>query len=456
MAWQKKQDDIISTSNTNGYLTINGTDIKVYDDTAIKNSLSTGSGGSGVTLTATNQAYSVSTYAGTTITKVGTGALNYVEAQMSSPNTFLGDKWMYASAKAKVLEAGCQRIDLVYGYDPQSTVLASINSPVAGTYYMLSGQLLRTLTTAAASRAISVRAYYADAATQNGKTLEASKGIAISLTDVFGSGYEPTTEDMDLLLSSFTDRWFQDTANIFSAKVLSLAGRALKPTLNGAYLDIGKDGNVEGGSGVNSAWSKWAFTQYNYGMVPTRAPIYNQFHGTVESDAMFSVRAKYGRWTTGAQTSGTHLWGGHVFEGWNNVDTYRITMMMGKNNREDEACLIVFSPTGAYNNPLTPLTPEQLAARVAPTQEDTFSGSAYFGRIRIGSDVENEGFLFQKSKLTGYGPIELQADYIQVKTPKTPISSTAAGVKGTVCWDANYVYVCVDTNTWKRTALSTW
>jgi hypothetical protein len=39
---------------------------------------------------------------------------------------------------------------------------------------------------------------------------------------------------------------------------------------------------------------------------------------------------------------------------------------------------------------------------------------------------------------------------------KTPASAAAAGTQGEVCWDTNYIYVCVATNTWKRTAISTW
>jgi hypothetical protein len=37
-----------------------------------------------------------------------------------------------------------------------------------------------------------------------------------------------------------------------------------------------------------------------------------------------------------------------------------------------------------------------------------------------------------------------------------PLSSTATGVVGQISWDANYIYVCVNTNTWKRVALTTW
>ena len=44
----------------------------------------------------------------------------------------------------------------------------------------------------------------------------------------------------------------------------------------------------------------------------------------------------------------------------------------------------------------------------------------------------------------------------RLRTAKTPASAGASGNKGDICWDANYVYVCVATNTWKRSALSTW
>lgn len=45
---------------------------------------------------------------------------------------------------------------------------------------------------------------------------------------------------------------------------------------------------------------------------------------------------------------------------------------------------------------------------------------------------------------------------ISIRNPKTPTSGTASGIRGDICWDNNYVYVCVADNTWKRTYLSTW
>ena len=43
-----------------------------------------------------------------------------------------------------------------------------------------------------------------------------------------------------------------------------------------------------------------------------------------------------------------------------------------------------------------------------------------------------------------------------LNAPTVPANATAAGTKGQISWDANYIYVAVDTNTWKRVAISTW
>ena len=41
-------------------------------------------------------------------------------------------------------------------------------------------------------------------------------------------------------------------------------------------------------------------------------------------------------------------------------------------------------------------------------------------------------------------------------TNKTVPTSTSSGIRGEVCWDTNFIYVCTAENTWKRTALATW
>ena len=37
-----------------------------------------------------------------------------------------------------------------------------------------------------------------------------------------------------------------------------------------------------------------------------------------------------------------------------------------------------------------------------------------------------------------------------------PASASATGSEGQMAWDANYIYVCTATNTWKRVAIATW
>lgn len=52
--------------------------------------------------------------------------------------------------------------------------------------------------------------------------------------------------------------------------------------------------------------------------------------------------------------------------------------------------------------------------------------------------------------------LDINGNSIRVRSSSTPSSSTAAGATGTIAWDSNYVYVCVATNTWKRTSLASW
>jgi len=43
-----------------------------------------------------------------------------------------------------------------------------------------------------------------------------------------------------------------------------------------------------------------------------------------------------------------------------------------------------------------------------------------------------------------------------ILSTSTPASATATGTTGTIVWDANYIYICTATDTWKRAAIATW
>jgi hypothetical protein len=67
------------------------------------------------------------------------------------------------------------------------------------------------------------------------------------------------------------------------------------------------------------------------------------------------------------------------------------------------------------------------------------------GRLLVGTGSDSGGALFQ-----------VNGNRIRVATAKTPASTADTGTAGEICWDADYIYVCTATNTWKRTAISTW
>ena len=67
------------------------------------------------------------------------------------------------------------------------------------------------------------------------------------------------------------------------------------------------------------------------------------------------------------------------------------------------------------------------------------------GRLLVGTSSDSGGALFQ-----------VNGNRIRIATANTPASAGATGTTGEIAWDANYIYVCTATNTWKRTAISTW
>jgi hypothetical protein len=52
--------------------------------------------------------------------------------------------------------------------------------------------------------------------------------------------------------------------------------------------------------------------------------------------------------------------------------------------------------------------------------------------------------------------LDVNSNAVRLRTARTPASATATGAQGEISWDADYIYVCTATNTWKRAALSTW
>lgn len=58
--------------------------------------------------------------------------------------------------------------------------------------------------------------------------------------------------------------------------------------------------------------------------------------------------------------------------------------------------------------------------------------------------------------LNNGGDLAIVGDTMNIATSKTPASAGAACTQGDIVWDTNFIYVCVATNTWKRSAIATW
>jgi len=89
------------------------------------------------------------------------------------------------------------------------------------------------------------------------------------------------------------------------------------------------------------------------------------------------------------------------------------------------------------------------------------------GNVGIGSALTLPSFtgagIFVKSDgnvgIGTTGPtalLDINSDILRLRTAKTPATSGAAGNAGNICWDSDYIYICVATNTWKRVAIASW
>ena len=52
--------------------------------------------------------------------------------------------------------------------------------------------------------------------------------------------------------------------------------------------------------------------------------------------------------------------------------------------------------------------------------------------------------------------LDVSGSAIRLRDPSTPANASHPGVPGEIRWDADYIYICVAVDTWKKAAISTW
>lgn len=364
----------------------------------------------------------------------GTGKANNLQGYHSVSNLKIGHKY-YIRYKATLSGANVANI-AVAGVGARCYRIYRENAELNKTYTLSIVQVATSETSN-----VAWRADYENAEASNGSTFTAEELFLCDITELFGEGNEPHTEYMDALLEHSNIDYASQYVNILTSGLINfsvarhLMGAQESEYANTSYgcpyVKTNDIGNVEISSVPKFDWENWSLPQYSYGMSKKiTMPIYNYVHGVLETDAMFSVQALYGRWTKNVvdASQGGHPYGGHVFEAWNAPRTYRYTVLIGKNS-ETESCVFTFSPL-------------------------TGGGGGQFGTVRFGSDITGEGLLVGKTFAEMGGDLTVKGK-LNVKQ-RTIYSSTEKGTEGEICFDDNYGYVCVAENTWKRFALSSW
>lgn len=366
----------------------------------------------------------------TTVSGTGTSSklTSYVTTEFVPGN----EQVLYFKVKAKVIGEGCIKLQATINGNSGSQKTYEIENPISNMEYelSLSDSLLHHKGT---SLNVSINAIFPDNDTQNGKSLVYSNGVLLNLTEIFELNNEPPKNIIDNLLTKFPNNHFYNTENIFSGNVLKCLKNDIYSHM-GEYVKTHSLGNFSMSSVPNPNWDKWQSAQYSYGMSKhTEVPIYNYVHGTLETDSMFSVHAKYSRWSPDCvySTEGGHQWGGHIFEGWNRPRTYRYTVLIGK-NAVNETCIFTFAPP-------------------SPEVEGEEGGGGTFGITRVGSDKPKEGFEIKQKEAIMNGSLKITE---KLMIPyKNITTSTTEGVRGQFAHNDNYLFLCVNDNYWKRVPL---
>jgi hypothetical protein len=164
----------------------------------------------------------ISTSANTLI-NTGNGSSQFPRTNGGS--IFANNQTYYVRMRARVTNSDA--VEMFIGHGPSA--IARITVPIINQWYQVTGVVSNP-----SNAELRIYHSYADSATANGKVMEVQYVSVINLTQIFGTGNEPTKEQMDALLSAYPNSWFDGTSEIGSILALSratLGVQAITPTL---------------------------------------------------------------------------------------------------------------------------------------------------------------------------------------------------------------------------------
>jgi photosystem II stability/assembly factor-like uncharacterized protein len=100
---------------------------------------------------------------------------------------------------------------------------------------------------------------------------------------------------------------------------------------------------------------------------------------------------------------------------------------------------------------------EAIICSVTPGEKSRVSLDAFLNEISTNDGGQiSEGVPIRINTLEYKLPVLKNDNTIRIGRKRTIPTATSPGLKGEICWDDEYIYTCVSTNTWKRSPLSTW
>jgi len=147
---------------------------------------------------------------GNTFTNTADGSLYYAEIRQLTGTAIVSHKY-YGRAKIRVTNSAAASINCMTDASTNQNFFV-ISNPIANTWYEMSGVITANAYPDPYPYSnIKFIQVYEDNATANGKTMEVQNVVAIDLTEIFGAGNEPTSAQMDSILSQFPNSWIKET-----------------------------------------------------------------------------------------------------------------------------------------------------------------------------------------------------------------------------------------------------
>ena len=196
----------------------------------------------------------------------------------------------------------------------------------------------------------------------------------------------------------------------------------------------------------NATSSKWENWSPNY------------LTAFVESDPVFSASAAAGINNTNIVNWNTaYTWGNHAAAGYlTNITSQPIGNLSNVSNAApSDGQALVWNASGSTWQPGTVSgggggssnVPTQDDAPSSPTDGDLWWESDT-AKLKVYYDDGNTAQWVDASPAGGGGATTASSS--------APSTTTSTGTAGTIAYDADYIYVCVATNSWKRASLTTW